>query len=75
VVFQSLKHWFQKELRQEIFNGVEEFNKADFFVIFQRFWDKVFKSRRIAISSFEKTGLIPLNLIRVLKKIKEYKEL
>jgi hypothetical protein len=73
VVFQSLKFWFQKELRREIFNGAEEFNKTDFFAIFQRFWDKVFKSRRIAISSFEKTGLIPLNPLRVLEKMKEYK--
>jgi hypothetical protein len=47
---------------------------VDFFAIFQRFWDKVFRSRRMAISSFEKTGLIPLNPLRVLYKIKEYKE-
>jgi hypothetical protein len=75
VVFRALKHWFQKELRREIFNGAEEFNKVDFFAIFQRFWDKVFKSRRMAVSSFEKTGLIPLNVIRVLEKMKEYQEL
>jgi len=75
VVFQSLKHWFQKELRREVFNGAEEFKKTDFFAIFQRFWDKVFKSRRIAVSSFQKTGLIPLDPLRVLEKMKEYKEL
>jgi hypothetical protein len=35
----------------------------------------VFKSRYIVVSSFKKTRLIPLNLLRVLEKIKEYKKL
>jgi hypothetical protein len=53
--------------------GAEIINKKAFFVIFQRFWDKVFNSHIIARNSFKKTGLIPLEPEVVLSKIKEYK--
>lgn len=72
-VFQALKHWFQVELRREIFMGTETMDKKAFFAIFQRFWDKVFNSRTIARNSFKKTGLIPLEPEVVLSKMKEYK--
>lgn len=74
-VFQALKHWFQVELRREIFMGIDSIDKKAFFSMFQRFWDKVFNSGTIARNSFIKTGLIPLNPETVLSKMKEYKQL
>jgi hypothetical protein len=62
-------------MKGEVFNGATEISKVDFFVVFQTFWDKVFKSRQIAVNSFKKTGLIPLNPLIVLEKMKEYKDL
>jgi hypothetical protein len=38
-VFQSLKYNFKKVVRKEIFNGVTEISKVDFFSFFQRFHD------------------------------------
>ena len=55
--------------------GADSVNKKTFFAMFQRFWDKVFKSSTIARNSFIKTGLIPLNPETVLSKMKEYKQL
>ena len=69
-VFQPLKHWFQVELRREVFMGAETMDKKAFFAMFQRFWDKVFDSRSLARNSFKKTGLIPLNPELVLSKMK-----
>jgi hypothetical protein len=74
-IFQSLKHWFQVELRREIFMGAESVDKKAFFAMFQRFWDRVFSSGTIARNSFLKTRLIPLNAEVVLSKMKEYKQL
>ena len=62
-------------MKGEVFNGATEISKVDFFAVFQTFWDKVFKSHRIAVNSFKKTGLIPLNPLIVLEKMKEYKDL
>lgn len=73
-VFRILKHWFQVGLRKEIFNSTEEIKKVDFFTMFQTFWDKTFKSQKLAIASFKKTGLIPPDPLIVLQKMKEYKE-
>jgi hypothetical protein len=54
--------------------GATQFNK-DFLAIFQTFWDKVFNSKRIAQNAFKKTGLIPLEPLVVLEKMKDYKQL
>jgi len=71
-VFQSLKHSFKKELRKEIFQGATEISRVDFFSFFQRFHHRIFKNPRIHKSAFRKTGLIPLNPMVVLSKMKEY---
>ena len=62
-------------MKGEVFNSATEISKVDFFAVFQTFWDKVFKSHRIAVNSFKKTGLIPLNPLIVLEKMKENKDL
>jgi hypothetical protein len=51
-----------------------EVSKVDFFSFFQKFPDKVFNNERIAKGAFRKTGLIPLNPMKVLEKMKEYQK-
>jgi len=70
-VFKSFKHNFRKEIRREVFNGVSDISKTDFFSFFQRFYDRTMTSR-IHASGFKRTGLIPYNPQIVLDAMKEY---
>jgi hypothetical protein len=74
-VFQALKYNFKKEVRRQVFLGASEISRADFFTFFQKFHDKTFKNLRIHKSAFKKTGLIPLDPLRVLEKMKVYRAL
>ena len=74
-VFQSLKYNFKKVVRKEIFNSATEISKVDFFSFFQRFHDQTFKNPKIYQSAFRKTGLILLNPLVVLEKMREYQAL
>jgi hypothetical protein len=60
-------------IRKEVFNGVTEISRVDFFSFFQGFHDKVFKNPKIHKSAFRKTGLILLDPSIVLNKIKKYR--
>lgn len=74
-VFQALKHNFKKTIQKEVFLGTQEITRTDFFSFFQSFHNKTFKNPRIYKSTFKKTGLIPLDPLLVLSKIKEYQAL
>jgi hypothetical protein len=71
-VFQAMKYNFKREVRREVFLGAREISKVDFFAFFQQFHDKTFKNPHIHTSAYKKTGLIPLNPLIVLQKMKEY---
>jgi hypothetical protein len=59
-------------VQKEIFNSATKISKVDFFSFFQRFYNQTFKNPKIYQSAFRKTGLIPLNPLIVLTRMKEY---
>lgn len=52
--------------------GATKVTKTEFFGFFQTFHDRCFKNPRLEKSAFRKTGLIPLNPMVVLSKMKDY---
>jgi hypothetical protein len=69
--FLKFKYEFKACLREEVFYGATEITKTDFFSLFNKFSSRTF-TPKLCASSFTKTGLIPLNPVIVLDKMKEY---
>lgn len=70
VVFQPLKHYYNKAIDCIVRDGCLHITKIEFFMIIQDVWLKSFKKTTI-LSSFEKTGIHPWNPQLVLQKIYE----
>ena len=70
-IFQTYKKNFKNSIQNEVFHGLTEMSKTDFFAIFQGFSDRTFAPNRIQ-SAFRKTGLIPYNPSIVLDKMKDF---
>ena len=70
-IFQTYKLNLKKSIQNEVFHGLTEMSKTDFFSIFQAFSDHTFAPKRIQ-SAFRKTGLVPYDPAIVLDKMKEY---
>jgi DDE superfamily endonuclease len=70
-IFQTYKLNLKKSIQNEVFHGLTEMSKTDFFSIFQAFSDRTFAPKRIQ-SAFHKTGLVPYDPAIVLDKMKEY---
>jgi hypothetical protein len=70
-IFQTYKKNFKEAIQREVFHGLTQMTKTDFFSIFQGFSDRTFKPKLIQ-SAFRKTGLVPFNPSIVLDAMKDY---
>ena len=71
VCFQPLKHYHSEAIDAKVWLGDAKFSKVEFLARITTIQKQAFKKNTI-LSSFRKTGLIPLNPSIVLNKLREF---